>query len=109
MSDVAIVQFATFLTLVAGFVWQWLREKRNRAWEIEDRRELAEKVVQQADTVAASVQMQSDKLHEAIKENTEVSTKAFHEANSVNLKIESLGLEHNALQRKEQAKDKKKP
>ncbi len=31
-----------------------------------------------------------------------MSTEAFHEANQVNLKIQSLGLEHNQLQRERQ-------
>lgn len=30
-----------------------------------------------------------------ISENTKISTDAFHEANTVNIKLEKLGLQHN--------------
>ena len=106
MSDVAIVQGVMFLTVLAGFVGQWLREARQRRWDVEDRRRLAESVLAAAMKAERSVLAKTTELHEAIEKNTKISTKAFHEANSVNLKIESLGLEHNALERKKQAKGK---
>jgi len=34
------------------------------------------------------------RLEAAVAENTDISTKAFHEANTVNLKLEKLGLAH---------------
>ncbi len=43
--------------------------------------------------VAAEQREMTRQTHEKIDENTEISTRAFHEANSVNLKIASLGKE----------------
>lgn len=105
MTDVAVVQLVTFVTLVAGFIYQSVVAHRQRRWDLEDRRLLAQSVIDAAIEAEKHVTAQTTQLHDAIKENTEISTKAFHEANSVNLKIEALGLEHNELQREQQAKD----
>ena len=94
-------QWITLLTVIAGFCYQAYRETRQRRWDREDRKELAKTVVLTASKVAEKVEAVHVQLGEAITVNTEISTKAFHEANSVNLKIEKLGLEHNALQRQE--------
>jgi hypothetical protein len=91
MSDTA--QWITLLTVIVGFVYQAWREQRNRRWDKEDRAELA-----------ALAARGNKALGEKIDVNTEISTRAFHEANSVNLKIEKLGLEHNQLQRDRQEK-----
>lgn len=60
---------------------------------------VAEMLVKEAAQVAAKAAADRAKLAKAIEVNTEISTKAFKEANTINHKIESLGLEHNALQR----------
>lgn len=121
----------TLLTIIAGFVYQEVRLSRQRRWDREDRAALATSVVTEAKSVALKVvseaqgvadkvvseakgvaqkvveaadaaTLERHKLADAIDVNTAVSTKAFHEANTVNQKLEALGLEHNAL-RKEQA------
>lgn len=68
-------QIVTFLTVIVGFVYQYLRESRRHRWDAEQRREIA------AEALAA------------IENNTEVSREAFKEANDVNLKIHALGLD----------------
>jgi len=125
-------------TLVVGFLWQAYRENRNHQWEREekaqekaDRAELARNlaatnaamatqvaseasrvaahVVASANRVADQVSTENAKLAEKIDDNTDISRKAFYEANSVNLKIAALGLENNTLRRQhnERAGDKK--
>ena len=119
---------AGLVTTVATFAFQIYRENRNRRWDKEDRDEtakalaataikeaervaervvseahaVAEKVLKEAKMVATQANTERAKLAEMIKENTEISTQAFKEANTVNHKIESLGLEHNALQKEKQ-------
>lgn len=78
MTDSAIVSLITFFTLVATNLFSIYRDKRNRRWADEDRARIAAVT------------------HTAIAENTQISKDAFHEANSVNLKIASLGIDNNA-------------
>ena len=116
-------QLIGFLGLVAGFVLQYLREgraqqnqlareARQHQWEQEDRdravdvlklsalktaKELAAHTTETAVTLAQQTAATSKRLEGQIAENTAISRDAFHEANSVNLKIASLGIEHNRL------------
>jgi hypothetical protein len=92
MTSADTAQWITFLTLVLGFLAQIYRENRQRKWDQEDRVEIASRAAQH-------VSRETAKLGKAIDLNTDISTKAFHEANSVNLKIQAIGVEHNALQR----------
>ena len=98
VTDVAIIQGITFLTVIAGFAYQAYRETRQRRWVIEDRKVLAATVIKVAATAEQLVLEKADELHAAIKENTEISTQAFHEANGVKETLVALGLEHNLLQ-----------
>ncbi len=100
MSDTA--QWITLMTVIAGFIYQWFSTKRQRAWDVADRAALAEKVLTEAAIVKRQLAGVGVALGDAIADNTKISTDAFHEANRVNLKLEKLGLDHNALQRKEQ-------
>jgi hypothetical protein len=113
-------QWIIVATLIITSVVQYLREKRNRRWDKEDREEQADKVaekvvaeahlvaklvIEEAKAVAVQANMERSKIVEAIQENTEISTKAFEEANTINQKIASLGIEHNTLQREKQEND----
>lgn len=107
MTDTA--QWVTLITVVAGFLFQLYRENRQRKWDVEDRARIAAAVTNEAQSVARKVvdaateaAAERHKLAAAVDENTAISTKAFHEANTVNQKLEALGVEHNALQRREQ-------
>lgn len=126
MTDTAWIQLIGFLTLIAGGALQyfnskrqWKERERQRQWDIEDRdlkakqleakvevtaERLADKVETQASKVASDASEARKELASAIKENTDVSTKAFHEANTVNLKLEELGLVHNASQQEQSDK-----
>lgn len=103
-------QWVTLLTVIAGFLYQEIRVTRQRRWDKEDRAELAanlkharaelaQKVETAAYTATALMVNETTRLSDAIEANTQISTKAFREANSVNMKIAALGVEHNALQR----------
>jgi hypothetical protein len=117
--EINIITFAiTFVALLIGFGYQWQRELRNRRDDEVERAELQRKVVTQAEAVAAHIEekaeavartltAQANSLRSAITENTEISTKAFHEANTVNLKLEKLGLQQQDLER-EQLKQRDK-
>lgn len=117
-------QTVTLITVVAGFLYQaWaeirrdrtLREREilHRAWDQEDRRLALAAAVQETTQVAVSAAGQlavhttetAAKLEGLLAENTKISTDAFHEANTVNLKLEALGLEHNAIDRLNLAAD----
>jgi hypothetical protein len=106
-------QWVTLAGVIVGILAGFYRDARNRRWAKEDadelatkldthRAHLAEKVATAADTATGRMIAESEKLGSAIQTNTDISTKAFHEANSVNLKIEKLGIDHNALQRAKQ-------
>jgi len=112
-------QFITLLTVIAGFGFQYFREgrlirlqmqreERQHAWEIEARtaglllttntaKQLAAHTSATATTLAAHTDVVSQRLEGLIVENTAISTDAFHEANTVNLKLQALGLEHNQI------------
>jgi hypothetical protein len=111
MRDIDTAQWITFLTLVLGFALQIYRENRQRRWDQEDRAVLAQKVVKTAASLEAQVvgtaailEAQvvgtAATLATAIEANTKISTDAFHEANTVNLKLQSLGIEANELKRR---------
>jgi cell division protein FtsX len=106
----------TLVTVIAGFLYQTWRDERRRKWDVEDRlaialtlaqhttqtaTTLAEQQVATAATVAEALAVKTtetaERLAAAIADNTKISTDAFHEANTVNLKLQAIGLEHNAL------------
>lgn len=121
-------QWITLITVVLGFLFQYVTQARQRRWDKEDREEaakelaktavdeanrvaervvaeahsVAERVLKEAKSVATQANTERAKLAEMIKENTDISTQAFKEANTINHKIQSLGIEHNALQREKQ-------
>lgn len=107
MDSVTIGQLITFLTVLLGFLLQYVREGRQRKWDLEDRR-LARELVREetrataqdlknatvetakklAEETAETFNSHSTKLAGMIEANTEISKSAFHEANSVNVKIQ---------------------
>ncbi len=106
MTDAAIGQIITVAVTGAGFLWQYVRENRQRRWDLEDRRMARENTARVATDLAETVSDSNRSLHEAIADNTCKTEKAitsadaaYAEANSVNLKIEQLGIEKNAIDR----------
>lgn len=91
MDTATITALITLVTVILGVIVQIYRENRNRRWDMEDRKVLAAKV----EDAKALVSETSDELKTMIHENTKISTDAFHEANTVNLKLEKLGIAHN--------------
>lgn len=79
MDPATIGIIITFATLVLTSILQYMREGRNRRWDMETKQALVEHV---------------EKVAGKVDENTDISTKAFHEANTVNIKLEKLGLTH---------------
>jgi hypothetical protein len=91
-----IGQVLTFLTVIAGFIFQYLRETRQHVWDQEQRIAIAKNVLatqEAAATVLALKAAETEaRLAAQIENNTEVSKLAFKEANDVNNKIHALGL-----------------
>lgn len=92
MTDPTIGQLVTFATIVAGFLYQFVTQGRQRKWDLEDRRQTADRLALKVDVTTAG-------LHTAIAENTATTSdvlvaakEAFQEANSVNEKIQQIGL-----------------
>lgn len=88
------------------------QEAAERAIVIKEVITTAEALARKAALIAESVKEEADtataRITRAIIENTEITRqaddnaqKAFHEANQVNAKIETLGLESNAMQREQ--------
>jgi hypothetical protein len=116
-----VVNSATLITVMVRGMFAAATERRHRRYDLEDRTALAAKVEATAGILAAKVEASSKAVssqlgehdtwerkqiasnHAAlvsdIAENTKISTDAFHEANTVNQKLEKLGLEHNAIDR----------
>ena len=101
MDGATITSLVTLATIVIGFMVQIYRENRNRRWDLADRAELAAKVEDNRYILAAKMEdnrhhvaATANELKTLIHENTQISTNAFHEANTVNIKLEKLGLEH---------------
>jgi hypothetical protein len=82
---------------------QVIIEQANIAQLVEERLTIEAKGVL-ASLIAENqkAELAREKLAEMIEANTEISTQAFKEANNINRKIESLGLEQNALERERQ-------
>lgn len=81
-----IGQVLTFLTVIAGFAYQYMRDAQRHKWDQEERKSIAEAAL-------ATGQQTERRLSNQIDENTQVSRTAFKEANDVNLKLHALGLD----------------
>ena len=82
---------AGIITTILGFVVQLYRERRNRAWELEDRRLTAEALQRKtdltADVLKKETAMTRDVLVRKIDENTQINVDALRQANFVNMKL----------------------
>lgn len=87
------------LVAIVGAFRMWsMSEHRKTAKALEAQRaELAEQLATMAKRVADQSHGENVVLAAAIQENTAISTRAFHEANSVNQKIAAIGAEQNVL------------
>lgn len=113
MSDTAIISIIGFITLIATNIFQIYKAKQQRRWDKEDReltaKQLATTVTEEASRVSNKVDEHNERsakeraaiaetLTEKLAENTIISEQAFKEANTVNLKLNKLGIENNAIQ-----------
>jgi len=110
MDNAAIGQIITFLTVIAGFIYQAYREQRQRRWDVEDRTQVA--AVTDERHQAATTDRRDIKA--AMAENTELTKaaiasadNAYHEANTVNVKIERLAESANAAIKAEQSGERR--
>jgi len=89
------------ITTIAGIVTTILttfvsiyRENRNRKWDLEDRRTARD---EQRNLIVENTAEQTKVLSTMIDENTELSKKAFTEANNFNNKLIALANQFDAL------------
>jgi cbb3-type cytochrome oxidase subunit 3 len=101
-----------FLTLVAGYFISIYRENRRRRWDIEDRARLAlelkVKTAEQAEALSNQMKTQHETIEQMISDNTEVSVKAFQEANGVNEKLAQIGVAHLELTKKREGDEERR-
>jgi hypothetical protein len=99
-----IGQVLTFLTVIAGFIFQYLRETRQHKWEQDQRIDIAHKALATQEATAKDLATKTAeaeaRLAAQIENNTEVSRSAFREANDVNNKIHALGLAKQLVDRR---------
>jgi len=96
------------LSFVAGAFMVVAAQLLSKYRELRDRMDREE--LRKQDAVrAALLVISNDKLHEELAKNSALTERAadradaaYHEANSLNLKIEKLGIENNQLQREQQ-------
>jgi D-Tyr-tRNAtyr deacylase len=69
-----VIQTATFLSLIAGFLYTWFREGRARQWQLADAKEMASKL--SADTAAMAAKVNSDAIAIAARVNQDAATMA---------------------------------
>ncbi len=69
-----LAQFVTFLTVLAGFGFQWVREGRRRRWEIEDRDAVAARLVVANTLIAQTVVKQNGDIAKALATHTANAT-----------------------------------
>src|SRR6185503_13560238 len=110
MSDTAIIQVCTVILVIGGWIYNYRKDKRNRAWDIEDRQikfnmadtkrtEVAEKTEVIAQEVKDSLlshdcweKEERDRTIQLLEEAVEHAKAAYHEANTVNEKLASLSI-----------------
>jgi len=88
LSDVAVTQIVLLVTTIVTLVYQLYRDKRDRRWRKEDAEEKKEIVQFQSEMRRNHTRLQSD-----LNKNTQISEKAFKEANDVNVKILAVNTE----------------
>jgi uncharacterized membrane protein len=100
MTDSTGASLVTLATVIAGFLYQFITQARQRRWDLEDRRMARESTKQTAATLAETVVTTNLGLHAALAENTaktqeaiNAADAAYTEANTVNQKIEKLGIQ----------------
>ena len=92
-----VIMVTTIITLgyqVLMRIMDNRRDERRRQWDLEDRErarvELAQRVVHSAQVVREEQKTIANEIKERIDQNTDISVRAFKEANDINAKIARL-------------------
>jgi hypothetical protein len=119
MSDTAIVSAIGFASLIVGYFYKAYVDARNRRWDLEDRavrqattleasRVIAIEAVAAAAEVAAQLnvhdrweQDERRETNELLKSSVAHAKAAYKEANDVNKKIASLGMQAQSTPRED--------
>ena len=92
---ILITTVAGIVTTILGFLVQLYRERRNRAWELEDRQATAEALRRETIMAAATLKTETAKtrdiLMNKIEENTQINIDALKQANHVGDKLARIG------------------
>lgn len=88
---ILVTTVAGIITTILGFVVQLYRERRNRAWELEDRRltadTLSRKTEQTAEVLKKETEMTREVLVRKIEENTQINVDALRQSNFVSQRL----------------------
>lgn len=90
MSEVVVGQIVLFLTTLVGFAYQLYVQKRNRKWDLEDRKAIAEALAKKVMAAETATVLAHESIAAKIDENTAISIGAFREANTFNEKLIKL-------------------
>lgn len=104
MDGTVQLQLIILITTLAGFLYNWWRDGRQRRWDLEDRRLAREQALANAQKIHDSMQTAATKaaqavnvtehrsnvLEQKIDENTEMTRKAISEANNFNRKLADI-------------------
>ncbi len=104
--SLVVVNGVALVTVVIRGIFSAEYDRRHRQYELDDRKAIALKVEQTAITLAQKVELESREMKQAIAHNTaltqegvDAASDAYHEANTVNLKLEKLGLTQQQLEK----------
>lgn len=106
-TTIVVGQVLTLITILVGIFAQYVREKRQRRWDLEDRKAQRAKLELASTAMTDTVAVQHQETRALIADNTvkteaaaaaacegvTAAREAYTEANHVNLKLEALGLE----------------
>lgn len=97
---ILVTAFVTLVTTLATLVYQFVREGRRHRWEEEAKVRYAQataKSESEREAISKRVEQAEVALNKKIDENTEISRRAFTEANHVNEKLVAQGLAFDKL------------
>jgi hypothetical protein len=81
-----ILQALVLITTLMGFVYSWLRENRNRKWDLEDRAQARAETMQKQNEIKHEVQ----KVQKKVQENTDLTQQAQDQSRVTEERLQHL-------------------
>jgi hypothetical protein len=96
----AIAAICTLLTVIAGFLFQYIREARQHTWDRESREDVRLEALEASQRVArsqAALSLQLANNTELTQATKDAALEAQREANHANEKLAAISVQANAL------------